>query len=121
MPVEWIQHKGKRILYTDHGGLGPEEMIENLEVAAKMTLKEATDTKILSLVNFEGARVNSEYMARLKELGKEVYEPLTEKTAVLGISGIRHILVSAYNRVTGAAATQKLFDNRDEALEWLVS
>ena len=59
-------------------------------------------------------------MSYAEEQGKEI-EPRIEKSAMIGIEGIRHILIAAYNRVTGAGSVQKLFDSREEALEWLVS
>jgi hypothetical protein len=120
MSVEWIEHKGKRILYMDHRGCQPEQMIENLELGLKMVQETPPQTKILLLVDIEGSVNDTAVMARLKEVGKEV-EPKTEKEAIVGVHGVRHIMLSAYNRVTGAGKTQRLFDSQDEALDWLVS
>lgn len=121
MGVEWIEHNGKRILFTDHRGQGSHGMITNAEKAAQMVREVHQPEKILFLTNFEGATLTPEVMARLKTLGQEVYEPRTEKLALLGITGIRHILLAGYNRITGAGKHQKLFDNREDALDWLVS
>lgn len=121
MGVEWIEHKGKRILFTDHRGQGPDRMIENAERAAQLVREVPPPEMILFLTDFEGALVTAAVMARLKNLGKDVWEPRTEKLALIGIYGFRHILVTAYNRFTGASKNQKLFDNREEALDWLVS
>lgn len=121
MGVEWIEHKGRQILYMDFRDQETPQMIEHLELGQRMILELPEESKFLGLYNYTGATVTVEYMARVKELGKAVFEPRSEKTAILGVTGIRHILLAAYNRVTGAGATQKLFDNRQEALEWLVS
>lgn len=120
MSVEWIEHKGKRILYSDHRGLDPNAVIETTEEAARMVKALPEPEKVYFLTDFEGAVVDTKAMAKIKELGQGVFEPRAAKTAIVGITGIRHILVSAYNRVTGAK-NQKLFDNQEEALEWLSS
>jgi hypothetical protein len=121
LSVEWIEYKGKRILLIDLRGLAPEAIIENLDLTDQMLLEIPLGTRVSHLTDFEGAVVNTEVMARLKASGKEVVEPRTEKAAVVGVHGIRHILLAAYNRVTGAGKNQKLFDTQEEALEWLVS
>ncbi len=120
MSVKWTEYKGKRILMCDYRGLGSEELAEDISTAAKMLLEVPAPTKSLIFNNFEGAVVGKDVMTRLKEVGPEV-EPRTEKSAIIGIHGVRHVLLSAYNRVTGAANHQKLFDTQEEALEWLVS
>ncbi len=120
MSVEWIEYKGKQILIADYRDLEPKEFIEKLTLSAKMILEVPPPTKILSLSDFRGAVASKEVMAKLKELGPQV-EARTEKNAIVGIHGIRHVLLSAYNRVAGASNNQKLFDTQEEALEWLVS
>ncbi len=104
----------------DYRGMGPKELIENLELEAKTVLEVPPPGKSLILDDFEGAVVSKEVMARLKELGPQV-ELRTEKSAIVGIHGVRHVLLAAYNRVTGASNNQKLFDTQEEALEWLIS
>jgi hypothetical protein len=121
MGVEWIDHNGKRILLIDHRGLEPEAVIKNIELAAAMVGEVPSPARIRYLANFEGATVNAAVMACLKKVGQEVFEPITDKSAVIGVTGIRNILLAAYNRVTGAGSHQKLFDSQEEALDWLVS
>jgi hypothetical protein len=121
MSVEWIEHKGKRILLIDHSGLELEAVIENLELVDKIMLEFPPDAKLLHLSNFEGVMINVTVLARLKESGKAVVEPRTEKAAVVGLSSLQHILLASYNRFTGAGKRQKVFDTQEEALEWLLS
>jgi len=121
MSVEWIEHKGKQILVLDYRGLEPEDVIEHVEVGAKLVQEVPLPTKIRVLYNFERAVVNATVMVRLISLGQQVIEPRTEKSAVLGVQGTRHILLTAYNRATGADKNQKLFDSEEEALDWLIS
>lgn len=121
MPVEWIEHKDKQILHLDLRGLGPDALLKDLKAADQMFLEIPLGTQVLHLTNFEGATVNTTAMSHLKESGTAIVEPRTEKAAVVGIHGIRNILLSAYNRVTGAGQVQKTFDTQEEALDWLVS
>lgn len=121
MPVEWIEHKGKRILLCDHRNLESDEVIATGQLAANMVQEVPEPAKLLFLTDFEGAVIDTKTMANIKEMGQTVFEPRTEKSAVVGITGIRHILLAAYNRFTGAGDRQKLFDNHADALDWLVS
>ena len=121
MSVEWVEHKGQQILVLDYRGLEPEDVIEHIELGAKLVQEVPPPTKICVLYNFERAVVNAAVMVRLIRLGQQVIEPRTEKSAVLGVQGTRHILLTAYNRATGAGKTQQVFETQEEALDWLVS
>ncbi len=115
MSVKWIEYKGKKILYADFRGLRNEELIETIELEAKMVA--AYPTKVLILDNFEGIRTNPAFVERTKQLGKEVIESKTIKNAVLGITGLKEILLRAYNTFTGGKS--RPFGTEAEALEWL--
>lgn len=121
MPVEWIEHRGKKILIIDLRDLGTPAMLDDLHRADQLFLEIPIGTRVLHLIDFRGATVHPAVMNHLKQSGKAIVEPRTEKAAIIGIDGIRHILLAAYNRFTGAGKRQKLFDNQEEALEWLVS
>jgi hypothetical protein len=119
MGVRWIEQNNHQILYFDHRGLKPDEVIENLKVGNQMVANIDGDLCVLS--NFEGATVDATVMQFLKTSGAEVMEPILDKTAIVGIRGIRHVLLQAYNSVTGAGQNQRLFDTEEEALAWLAS
>ena len=38
---------------------------------------------------------------------------------MVGIHGLRNVLLQAYNLATGAGQNQRVFDTEEEALEWL--
>ena len=116
MSVKWIEYKGKRILYSDYRGLTEELGIENLELEAQMIA--ASETKALVLNNYEGTTATPDFMKRAKELGPTVTEPNTAKNAALGITGLKELLLRAYNAFTGAKV--RPFKTEAEALEWLV-
>jgi hypothetical protein len=115
MSVSWIEYAGKEILFIDYRGLGLEESLKTLEQAGEMIA--GRKDKILVLVDTRDAYTSSEFMARLKESGKEM-APLMEKQAIVGITGLKAILLDAYNKFTGSAL--KPFATQEEAKEWLV-
>ena len=114
--VRWIEYKGKRILYADFRGQKGKEAMETLELGAKMAA--LSPKKVLMLSNFEGAAGSPEWFARVKELGKEVFDVKVEKDAVVGITGVKAVLMEAYNKVTRKGVV--VFKTEAEALEWLV-
>jgi len=57
-------------------------------------------------------------MERSKQLGAEVFKVKTEKGAVLGVTGIKKVLLNAYNMVAGEKL--RAFDSEEEAKEYLV-
>lgn len=116
MSVKWIEHKGKRILYGDFRGLKGEQALDALELVAKKA--NATPGKLVLLYNFEGATASPEFMARVKQLGKEVFAVKVDKVAAVGITGVKAVLVEAYNKFTGRDL--RTFKTEAEALDWLV-
>ena len=79
-----------------------------------------SDTKIstnLVLTDLTGCYVNDAFVSLSKEQGK-ISMPFCEKSAILGISGIKKVLLNAVNAVT--AKPRVPFDTLDEAKDWLV-
>jgi hypothetical protein len=113
---EWIDFKGKKILYVDYRKHTEDEMIDLLEKEANM-MKENGKTKLI--VNFDGAAVPPNFLKRAKELGKETINPNTDKSAIVGVDGIKAILLKAYNTFSG----DKLHPVKtlDEAKEYVIS
>jgi hypothetical protein len=115
MPINWIEYKGKEILFIDYRGVGLEESLETLEQAEKIIM--GRDEKVLLLVDTRDTFTSAEFMTRLKETGKRI-EPFMEKQAIVGITGLKAILLDAYNRLAGLLL--RPFSTQEEAKEWLV-
>lgn len=116
MPISWLEHKGKNILYVDYRGQTGADLIKTLEAAYKTVTKARGKTLVLD--DFTGAVLDSAFMARAKELGTPKGERKSGRTAAIGVGGLKPILLSGYNIATGAGIMP--FDTREEALEWLV-
>lgn len=118
MSSRWIEHNGKQILFTDFIGCDTEDkMISNLEEAGKIYT--ASPEKILGLYDLTGTTVTNKYMAAAKDMAKNIFNIKREKSAVIGITGIKKILLEAYNKKTGDSLIP--FDTKEEALEYLTS
>ena len=116
MSVKWIDYKGKPILYVDYRGLDEKQILENLELEAQAIMD--AKTKVLVLDNFGSHPATPRFMERAKELGRAGMEANTAKNAGLGITGLKKVLLQAYNTFTGGKLQP--FETEIEAMEWLV-
>ena len=117
--VNWIEAKGKKILYIDYSGLKTnEELLAVLDEHVKAAI--GSQTKYLSILNFKDASASNEFMDQVKKAGKEVLEEKTERSAVLGITGLKSVLFQAYLKFSGAKTT-RAFNTEEEAIAYLVS
>jgi hypothetical protein len=117
MPISTREHKGRKIIFGDFKNLSEPKSIENLEELARVI--KSQPGKVLSVSDFSGAALGPAFMARAKALGKEVFEPKADKQALLGIDGLKKMLLSAYVKFTGSK--MKPFEKEAEALDYLVS
>jgi len=119
MGVQWMEHAGKRILYVDYSGCTTEEeMLATYELQAQQMRLQPSKSLVLS--NFTGASVGSAYMKRVSEGGKSHGSDLLEKSAFVGITGLKNILLDGYASVTGLKDKIRTFDSEAEAFNWLV-
>ena len=120
MGVEWIEHRGVRILRTDYRGCETEaEMLALLEKQGQqIRLRSA---KTLLLANFEGTSISSGYMNEAKQRGAASGDQMLEKMAILGVTGLKGILLDGFVAVTGMRGKVQSFDTEAQALDWLVS
>lgn len=119
MPVSYIQYKGKTILYVDYRNMTGDQTKEAIAILEEEAREMRTWTqKGLILTDFRNAKASSEYMAHAKKLGKEVFADKIQKSAALGITGVKSILLQAYNAFTKDKIIP--FDTEEEAKEWLI-
>lgn len=115
--VSWIEHKGKKVLFSDYEGCKTaEEMIAVLYQEVE-ELKNQTG-KSLVIANYNNSFGSIKYMNVLKEMGKEVLSKKIEKTATLGITGFKEALFKSYIFFS-EQKNVKLFYDKDSALDWL--
>ncbi len=116
MSLSFITHKGKRIMFIDYTSCkNIEEMIKVLEQV--IMEYEKPGGQYLTLNDFTGTYGSTEFMNAASK-HKELFDSKTIKTAVLGITGIKKILLNGYNAFV--KKKQMPFDTKEEALEYLV-
>ena len=118
MPVSYITHKGRKILHVDFKDMKSKEaVLANLEEMKKHYL-EATE-KIYLLLDVRGTFTDPEVMDRLKNYGKNHFKGRSEKRAVLGVVGVKKILLKGYNLFTKTEVQP--FDDEEKAKDYLAS
>lgn len=113
--VEVISYKNKQIVFWNYiGVVTQKELVEALKSQLEFSRKNPQIKYMLT--DFSNVSVGSEFMLVAKS-NLDVFDRL--KSALLGITGLKKILLSGFNRV---AKNQILpFDTKEEALEYLVS
>ena len=113
------QYKGKDILIADYQTLDREDFVnavrENRKAWQDMIDKGVRD--VLVLTDISNAYLDEKVMKAFQEI-TQVMKPNTKASAVVGVTGIRKIMLDAVNLV--APFKTKAFKNREDALDWLV-
>ncbi len=117
MPIQWMEHKGVSILYSDFSN------IRNTAEAVKLieTVDELYATKgkgVRHLMNVENTALSPEFMELAKQLGKK-YQPLVYKDAFVGISPLKSVMLKGFLLFTGSGGKTKVFSNIGDAMNWL--
>jgi hypothetical protein len=119
MPVTWIEHKGKRILFADYNGIKDQQaLIEHANLTFKM-LRESPARHLLFIADYSNSACGSDFMADIKVRAAELLKVKSLTSAIVGITGIKMILFKAYTAVTGSKA--RLFRTLDEAKNFVIS
>jgi hypothetical protein len=116
MSIEWISHKGKKILYIDYSKMSLEEELEQIEKATRI-LVETKDKNNRTLSDMRNANIDQSFLDLSKEKGK-ISRQFTRKAAVLGVEGVRLVLLKMVNAFSGNARVP--FPTMEQAKDWLV-
>lgn len=113
--VQFVEHKGKRILVTDCVGADLQLLraiaAECLHVVSSQSLKSTR-----TLVDVEGAEFDTESMKIGSELATK-NRPYVLRSAVVGVKGLRFFAFKTI--ITATNRPMKLFEDRQKALDWL--
>lgn len=123
--VVWQKHKNKEILLGDYSNIkSQEEYVKIIRQAAAKSIKEIKtryenpDHAVLMLIDIRDSIIGTETLSIFKENAKKI-KPYIKKVAVLGVNGVRKILLESIVWFSGLKA--KPFDSPEEAKDWLVS
>ncbi len=116
MSIEWIAHKGKKILYIKYSGLTDPEQLEQIRQATQILVDtKATDN--LTLSDVIDTHVTQDFVDLAKVQGK-ISAPHVKKAAIIGIFGVRKFILQAVNKISGNIRVP--FSTMEEAKDWLV-
>lgn len=114
MGASVIEYKGKKIIYADYRGLtDKEEMIKVLDQG--LALHKANPDSIGVITNFTDTYLSQDFVEKIKQDTKGI----SGKIALIGITGVKKILINAINKVV--QANTKIHDDEISAKEWLIS
>jgi hypothetical protein len=116
MSMEWITHQGKKIFYINYSGLSVPDQLAQIEKATQ-ALVESGASDNLTLSDITDMVVTEDFVNLSKIKGK-ISGPYTKKAAVVGVEGVRRILLTAVNAVSGNPRVP--FATVAEAKDWLV-
>ncbi|WP_109829414.1 hypothetical protein [Reichenbachiella versicolor] len=118
MAIENLQVGGRNILYANFEGMKSEDELLAQAAYTVQTLKVAEGCRFF-LANFKEASVNAKFMAHIKKDAKTLLTRYPIVTAIIGIDGLKQILVQGYIRFTGSKL--KIFKTKEEALQYLAT
>jgi len=114
--VEWIEYKGKQILYCDFRNLYDEDVIRLIKIVDDVVLASGQNN-LLKINDVRGQFATSAILPEIKRSSK-LQKPYIKKSAYVGITGVKKILLDAINRVSSIGA--KPFTDVESAKEWLI-
>jgi len=117
MAISYLHYKGKKIMLCDYSQCKTqEETIHVLNLARDEYLK--SDENFLVLNDFTGGVMSNEFMNLARKYGAELFDKRTPKTASIGITVMKRVLLSTYNVMVKNKLM--MFDNKIDAMEFLV-
>ena len=118
MPVSYITHNGRKILYVNFKDMKTKDKVmDNIEEMKKFYVEATED--IYLLLDVRGTYNDPEVMDRLKTYGKQYFNGKSVKRAVLGVSGVKKILLKGYAMFTKTEVQP--FDSEEDAKDYLAS
>jgi len=115
----YVMYKGKELLLIDYSNMDAQTCIDqiNYNNASLKAEGDAGKRDTLQLVDVTGTFGTPEVIDALKAAAK-LMQPYTKKTAVIGVVGIKKVLINAVNMFSGLGA--RTFDTPEEGKEWLI-
>ena len=117
MGAQWIDYKGKKILYVQYTGLKAPEMLGLIKTASEMIVA-AKSNQVLSLTDVTDCFVNQEFLDLSKKQSAITLQ-YTKKAAIIGIVGLKKVLLNGLNAFTSNPRVP--FDTLQQAKDWLVA
>jgi hypothetical protein len=118
MKSRWIMHQGKRIMVADYTSFAIDLPALQAEInAVDDLICQEPDDSVLLVVDVNQTTATVEVVEIFKQSSARTTRHL-KKVAVVGVSGLRRMLLDVVSRFSGQEMT--VFDNLEAAKNWLV-
>lgn len=106
----------KKMAFVDYSNMKPEELIAEATRVHDVAREHLTGVQVKVLVDISGVLMSPEAVRAIKASTKRD-SGMVERTAIVGVSGLKRILADAIATFSGTRT--KYFETKEEALEWL--
>ena len=113
--VQFIQHKGKKILHLNFADCKADEVLTIID-QAKAAIKTQAQQSVFTLTDVTNTAFNSKVPDAMKVFVMH-NKPYVVASAVVGVTGLKQIIYSAVMKFSGRRLTA--FDSLAEAKDWL--
>jgi hypothetical protein len=117
VPVSIIEHKGKKILFTDFSNIKDHKILMETMYESDRQYQ-LYGNNVRHLLNFHNAMTSPDFFEKSKELGKKNVDKCL-KDAFTGITPLKTVLLKGYLLFTGGNRTARVFDTVEKAMDWL--
>ena len=115
--LKWITYKEKEILIQDYTGLQGDDIARIMPAMTDQIIKSGKND-ILNIVDIRDSFGNKAAVNAFIKYSK-IIRHLLKKTAALGVTGVKKVLLNTINKVSSVGV--KTFSSDQEAKEWLIS
>ncbi|GEM_PF-364514 len=117
--AEWIEHKGRRIIYLDFRPFRGDELVQEIRKVgdAVARIGENGEPEQLRLIDVRGILASQRIMGAFKAAAAKM-QPYRKATAAVGVERVQKYLVRAVQRF--ASIEIQICDTVEEAKDWLV-
>ncbi|SDM13409.1 hypothetical protein SAMN05421823_110265 [Catalinimonas alkaloidigena] len=112
--MEWMNHKGSKIFFTDFSGLDPKNMIDRLNASFEEIEKASGPIKLLA--NYEATSISPKFIEAYAAWGKKIKSKV-DRNAVYGLNLAKRVMLKTFNTVNDLDI--RVFETREEALDYL--
>jgi hypothetical protein len=114
--VPFTYDSERNLVFVDYTNLTAEQLVAEVERVHREARLHLTGAPARVLVDVRGTTMSSEAVRALKDSTRSTGGSV-ERTAVVGITGLKKVLADAIARFSGT--NTQYFDSKEEALAWL--
>ncbi len=115
--TEFIEHKGKKILFMDFSNSQKKDILKALEQTKGMIEKQIKPGTGLGLMDVTDSDFDPDIVKALKDFAAH-NKPYMRMTAIIGVEGLKTAIYSVVAEFTGRK-NLVLFDDIEKAKDWL--